>query len=310
MVALDANTGKQVWKTYLSDEPKPWKKNPNGAQLYGPATGGVWDAPTIDTVRGALYVGTGDAVTPPESQLTDAVVAFDLKTGKILWSYRTMEKDLFMGGCNGAEKGEQCPSPMGPDYDIGNSPILVNLPNGKRALLIGTKSADVVAVDPDNNGALLFRVNLAGVPVGQGRGGRGAIVWGGASDQRRCTTAWERRASARSARRRQDRVGVHRPGRVRPWQRRTRSGADDDSGRGVPGGRRRPAVRSVDGGQGAVEVQHGAAVRDGEQGPGERRRDRDVRARSSWTGWSTSARATPSRAARREAMCCWHLSVE
>ena len=55
-------------------------------QLYGPATGGVWDAPTIDTVRGALYVGTGDAVTPPESQLTDAVVAMDLKTGKVLWS--------------------------------------------------------------------------------------------------------------------------------------------------------------------------------------------------------------------------------
>ena len=184
VAALDANTGKQVWKTYLSDEPKPWKKNPNGAQLYGPATGGIWDAPTIDTVRGALYVGTGDAVMPPESQLTDAVVAFDLKTGKILWSHRTMEKDLFMGGCNGAERGEQCPNPMGPDYDIGNSPILVNLANGKRAVLIGTKSADVVAVDPDNNGALLFRINLSGGPVGQGRGRGGNIVWGGASDQR------------------------------------------------------------------------------------------------------------------------------
>ena len=49
------------------------RRTPNGVQLYGPAAGGVWNAPTIDPVRGALYVGTGDAVTPPESPLTDAV---------------------------------------------------------------------------------------------------------------------------------------------------------------------------------------------------------------------------------------------
>ena len=181
VVSLDANTGKQVWKTYLADEPKPWKKNPNGVQLYGPATGGVWATPTIDTVRGAVYVGTGDAVTPPESRLTDAVLALDLRTGKVLWHYRTIEYDLYMGGCAGATRGQQCPEPSGPDYDIGNSPILVSLGNGKRALVIGTKSADVVAVDPDANGALLFRVNPLGQKVGAGRG-RGAIVWGGAAD--------------------------------------------------------------------------------------------------------------------------------
>jgi polyvinyl alcohol dehydrogenase (cytochrome) len=183
VVALDANTGKQIWKAYNVDEPKPWKKQANGVQLYGPSAGGVWNSPTIDTVRGALYVGTGDAVTPPESPLTDAVMALDLKTGKLLWSHRTMDKDLFMGGCGGQDRSEACPSPMGPDYDIGNSPILVSLPNGKRALLVGTKSADVIGLDPDANGALLFRVNLAGGPVGAGRG-RGAIVWGGASDSR------------------------------------------------------------------------------------------------------------------------------
>ena len=90
VVALDASTGKQIWKTYNVDEPKPWKKNANGVQLYGPSAGGIWDSPTIDTVRGALYVGTGDPVTPPESPLTDAVVAMDLKTGKVLWSYRVV----------------------------------------------------------------------------------------------------------------------------------------------------------------------------------------------------------------------------
>ncbi len=184
VVALDANTGKQIWKTYNVDEPKPWKKAANGVQLYGPSAGGVWNAPTIDPVRGALYVGTGDAVTPPESPLTDAVMALDLKTGKVLWSRRATENDLFMGGCGGPDKGEQCPSPMGPDHDIGNSPILVTLANGKRALFVGTKGADVLALDPDANGAVLFRVNPAGQPIGFVGRGRGAIVWGGASDAR------------------------------------------------------------------------------------------------------------------------------
>jgi len=184
VVALDASTGKVIWKAYNVDEAKPWKKNPNGVQLYGPAAGGVWNSPTIDPVRGALYVGTGDAVTPPESPLTDAVMALDLKTGKVLWSKRATENDLFMGGCGGADKSEACPSPMGPDYDIGNSPILVTLSGGKRALIVGTKGADVLALDPDANGAVLFRVNPAGQPIGFNGRGRGGIVWGGATDQR------------------------------------------------------------------------------------------------------------------------------
>jgi polyvinyl alcohol dehydrogenase (cytochrome) len=87
-----------------------------------------------------------------------------------------------MGGCNGPVKSEACPSQMGPDMDIGNSPILKTLPNGKRVLIGGTKGGDVFGVDPDNNGSLLFRVNVGGAPVGANRGGRGSIVWGGAVD--------------------------------------------------------------------------------------------------------------------------------
>ena len=186
VAALEANTGKQVWKTYNVDEPKPWKKNPNGVQLYGPSAGGIWATPTIDAARGAIYVGTGDAVTPPESPLTDAIVAMDMKTGKVLWSWRAVERDLFMGGCGGPVRSEACPSPMGPDFDIGNSPILVTLPNGRRAVVAGGKNADVYALDPDANGRMLFHVNPLGATPGTfGRGGRGSIVWGGATDGQR-----------------------------------------------------------------------------------------------------------------------------
>ena len=275
VAALDASTGKQIWKTYTADEPKPWKKNPNGVQLYGPADGGVWNAPTIDPVRGALYVGTGDAVTPPESRLSDAVMALDIKTGKVLWSRRATKDDLFMGGCAGPNKGEQCPSTMGPDYDIGNSPILTTLPNGKRALFVGTKGADVLALDPDANGAVLFRVNPSGQPVGFTGRGRGGIVWGGAADGRQRLLRHGRGRPRRGAeRRRQDRVDL------RPGARRAGRRADDDSRRGVRGGWRRPAVRRVGGRrQAAVGVQHRAAGRDRQQGHRARRPDRRLRCR-------------------------------
>jgi len=52
--------------------------------------------------------------------------------------------------------------------------MAVDINTGKP--LGGTKSADVFALDPDNNGALLYRISAAGGPVGRGRGGRGAIV--------------------------------------------------------------------------------------------------------------------------------------
>ena len=183
VVALDANTGKEIWKSWVvPDEPKPYKTMDNGVVLYSPAGGAVWNAPTVDPVRGAVYVGTGDATTAPPAKTTDAIMAIDINSGKLLWSYQATENDVFMGGCNGPNRSDACPNPMGPDMDIGNSPILTTLPNGKRALLGGTKSADVFALDPDNNGALLFRMNAAGGQTGGGRGGRGSIVWGGAAD--------------------------------------------------------------------------------------------------------------------------------
>ncbi|HVZ20779.1 MAG TPA: PQQ-binding-like beta-propeller repeat protein [Vicinamibacterales bacterium] len=183
VVALDANTGKEIWKAWVvQDEPKPYKKMANGVTLYAPAGGSVWNAPTIDPVRRAVYFGTGDATTAPSPKTTDAIMAVDLDTGKYLWSYQATTDDVFMGGCNIPNASEACPKPMGPDMDIGNSPILKTLPNGKRVLIAGTKSADIFALDPDDNGKLLYRVHPLGQPLnGNGRG-RSSIVWGGAAD--------------------------------------------------------------------------------------------------------------------------------
>jgi polyvinyl alcohol dehydrogenase (cytochrome) len=176
VVALDASTGERIWKTYVMDDPKPTKKNPNGVQLYAPAGGSVWNSPTVDPVRRAVYFGTGDTETEPAQPLGDAIVAVDMDTGKVLWSYQAQANDAFMGGCFGQIKSEACPKVMGPDADIGNSPILRSLPDGRRVLIAGTKGGEVFALDPDNKGKLLWRIHA------NSAGGRGGIVWGGAAD--------------------------------------------------------------------------------------------------------------------------------
>ncbi len=191
IVALNANTGRQVWKYWVVEgDPKPVKQNPNGVKIYAPAGGSVWNSPTIDPVRGAVYFGTGDATTAPSPVTTDAIVAIDLKTGKLLWTHQADANDVFMGGCGGANPSAACPTPNGPDLDIGNSPILKSLPGGKRVLLTGTKRGHLIALDPDNKGAVLYRVTAnngaavlptAPAPAGRGGGG-GSIVWGGAAD--------------------------------------------------------------------------------------------------------------------------------
>jgi polyvinyl alcohol dehydrogenase (cytochrome) len=184
LVSIDANTGKIIWKTWVvPGEMKPYKIQSNGVVLYAPGGGGVWNSPTIDPARQAVYISTGDATTFPSPATTDGVIAIDMNNGKLLWSYQADEKDVFMGGCNGAVRSEACPNPMGPDLDIGNSPILKPLAGGKRALIVGTKQGHVIALDPDNKGAVLYRVLATtgqAVTMGGGRGGN--IVWGGAAD--------------------------------------------------------------------------------------------------------------------------------
>src|SRR5262245_18278380 len=86
LLALDAYTGKILWKSFtVQQEPKPFKKNSAGTQMYGPAGGAIWSAPTLDLKRRLIYVGTGNSYTDIESEPTDAIVAFDMVTGKIKW---------------------------------------------------------------------------------------------------------------------------------------------------------------------------------------------------------------------------------
>lgn len=181
VVALDAASGKQLWKTWIiSDVPKMVGKNANGVSRWTPSGGGVWNTPTIDPKRRALYIGTGDAYTTPAAKNTDAVLALDLDSGKILWSVQATANDAWVVGCMRPTPLENCPKDFGPDQDFGSPPILRDIPGGHTLLIAGQKSGNVWAYDPDKHGAVVWRTAL----VKNTKEFGGKIVWGGAADDR------------------------------------------------------------------------------------------------------------------------------
>ena len=183
VAALDAASGALIWKSYtIPEAPHPTIKNAVDTQLYGPSGASIWSAPTIDVQRQALYVATGNSYSNPPADTSDAVLAFDLKTGRMLWHQQATSKDSFVVACYGANQ-TNCPQDHGPDHDFGQSPILASLPGGRRVLVIGQKSGVVHAFDPDQDGKVLWQTR-----VGKG-GPLGGIEWGSAADHDRVYVA-------------------------------------------------------------------------------------------------------------------------
>jgi len=183
--ALNAATGDVRWKSYtIPEEPKPVRKNAQGVQLWGPSGSGVWSSPAVDLKRGVVYITTGDAYSDPAASTSDAFMAFEIKTGKLLWTRQVTSGDAFNVACGLPEAFRvNCPEGKGPDHDFGSSPMLVDLPNGRRALIAGQKSGVVHAVDPDRGGEILWQTR-----VGKGSA-LGGVQWGSAYDGRRVYVA-------------------------------------------------------------------------------------------------------------------------
>jgi polyvinyl alcohol dehydrogenase (cytochrome) len=187
VAAYDALSGKRLWKSYtIQQEPIPVKRTSKGVQLWGPAGAGVWSSPTVDLKRRAVYVATGNGYTQPAADASDAVVAFDLDSGRRLWTKQVMANDAYVRECPGKyrpnvpteNKSETCPDDLGPDMDFGNAPILRTLPGGRSLIVIGQKDGHAWALDPDKKGEVIWSLQV-------GRGletGGGAIMWGSAAD--------------------------------------------------------------------------------------------------------------------------------
>ncbi|HEV7692835.1 MAG TPA: PQQ-binding-like beta-propeller repeat protein [Hyphomonadaceae bacterium] len=172
VAAVDVTTGKVAWSSSILPgvTPQPTRKNSAGTQMYGPAGGSLWSAPTVDEKRGLLYVASGDSFTEVSHPASDAIIAMDLKTGEIKWVNQVLANDNFMSGTINGPLGTR-----GPDYDFGASPMLVKV-NGKDLLITGNKSAIVYAMDPDTGKTIWESEKL-----GSG-GASGGVLWGTATD--------------------------------------------------------------------------------------------------------------------------------
>ncbi len=188
VAAVDAATGRVRWHTpVIPDGAKPLGKNAAGTMLYGPSGAPVWNTPTVDSARRRVYFGTGDATTAPAAPTSDAVMALDMDSGRVAWSYQVFKNDSFLVGCPVKDAVNNCPPQQGPDWDIPASVVLRKVA-GREVLLVGTKPGDILALDPDRDGALVWRRNLTGPVVGENPPGSSTgtqvratgILWGGA----------------------------------------------------------------------------------------------------------------------------------
>ena len=156
VVALDATTGALAWKTYtIANEPKPIGTNRSGTTRWGPSGAGIWASPTVDAKRRLLYASTGNMYTEPQEKTSDAVIAFTLSTGQIAWTAQLTPKDVFVVGCN-QPNAPNCSDDTGPDFDFGNSPMLVPV-GGRDLIVIGQKSGVGWALDPDKRGEVVWQ---------------------------------------------------------------------------------------------------------------------------------------------------------
>ena len=170
---LDARTGAAIWRFDTTPPAAKTTLNRDGVQMWGPSGAVVWNSPTIDVKRGALYFGTGQNSSSPATDTSDAIFALDLKTGARRWVFQALADDAWNAAC--LSGGASCPAENGPDFDFGASVMLVERRTGD-LLLAGQKSGEVFALDPDRNGAVVWRKR-----VGSGSS-NGGVHHGMASD--------------------------------------------------------------------------------------------------------------------------------
>lgn len=167
IVALDAASGAEKWRSYLVDPPAQTGTRENGTAILGPSGVPVWSAPAADAKRGLLFVATGNNYSSPATDMSNSIVALDLETGAVRWHYQATAGDAFNAACVYPSARAMCPDDEAPDFDFGAAPVLARDARGRELLLAGQKSGIAYALDPDS-GALVWKRRV----------GRGGVVGG------------------------------------------------------------------------------------------------------------------------------------
>lgn len=174
ILALDARTGRQKWRTWLVGPARVTGPARSGLDKLGPSGVAVWNSPAVDVKRGQLIFATGDNYSLPATELSDAIVALDLRTGRIKWHYQATAGDAWNVACY-TKTSDSCPDEAAPDFDFGAGVVLAPGKDGKDYVLAGQKSGAVYALDPAT-GKLAWQKR-----VGHGSAG-GGVHFGMAAD--------------------------------------------------------------------------------------------------------------------------------
>lgn len=137
--AFDPITGKMVWAWDVGRPDSPIE-NPSDDEQFTRGTPNAWGVYTADVERGLVYLPTGNAVPdyygaerrPFDEKYASSVVALDIETGSVRWSFQTLHHDLW-------------------DMDVPIGPSLVDLPgpDGKTipALVQTTKRGELFVLN-------------------------------------------------------------------------------------------------------------------------------------------------------------------
>ncbi len=102
VAALDARTGKELWRWYVIPKPgdpgsETWKDTNNAWKTGG---GGIWQTGSYDPTTRLTIWGTGNPVPqfdpqarPGDNLYTDSAVALNADTGKLAWYYQYTPND-------------------------------------------------------------------------------------------------------------------------------------------------------------------------------------------------------------------------
>jgi polyvinyl alcohol dehydrogenase (cytochrome) len=136
-------TAKGIIVAFNKDGSEAWRVVPAGDDTTGIS---VWSSPAIDTKRGVLYIGTGQAYQQPAGPNSDAIMAIDYNTGEVKWVNQFHMGDVYTDAIGGM------------DWDIGAAPNLFQV-KGVDAVGAGSKGALWRAVNRDT-GETLWEKNL------------------------------------------------------------------------------------------------------------------------------------------------------
>lgn len=132
--AYDAVTGELAWAWDMGAPDRMGEPAPG--ETYTPGTPNSWSLMSADEELGMVYVPLGNATpdytglhrTPEMETYSTSVVALDAETGRPRWHFQTAHHDTW-------------------DYDVASQPVLLDLPDGRPALLQPTKRGELFMLD-------------------------------------------------------------------------------------------------------------------------------------------------------------------